>query len=865
MGTALYHDEDDTHENEGFYKLQKLKRISTANLRPLNKAKGQPDTDNPLCLPVEDKFNTSLDVLEEVSEPGTSCWSLSDTREPSITGSCGTLSFSHRSATPVQSPTHSKPDLSMDRRIAQSQDCINQLLQELETTYLRTESHHRFVSGILSALRPHFRTINHIALHLEPPTDKWSAFVHYMAFLGTIVPDNTTSNVPEEFHHARAGAMAQLGHSLDLWQPQPADPRRWTIRMEQACNIWQDALHDLQFCSLKDINSSLTDPKDREELRKVMGMEDLAGAFCNHAARFGYQWEENRKKFLGGKAGIISSDNRETERREWVDLSEHPSRKPYVTWKSKVLSNESIKQTDSSQVAIPQETRIPLVEHKVTRGNLRTLKRNYNSMPNLHRVHQWQLDLPDPVPERAMVFDRTFATSKQTHDKYQPSYNPPAPTSQKGPSRAMTPVNNLSESTISQVEIKPSETTTSHKIPGNSRSKSRSRPLHDVRSSHSTFTTATKSSSRSTEQSLSYLQKVNWRQSAPMPLTIRDERLPSPNSGQSWQTKSSEGTSSKTANKAKHAWAVIKRAVNEHHESANAAIAAHYGQGGSKFERHTEGAQTPVDESRAPVDNPPGGSKTTTLQNEPPTGSLRSRPIRTQSMSTAFSDLESYKSTSSGSSSTINSYGPVPLPPRTALMPNVTADLQSEISSLTESSHTARNHSWVSLLPPTEVAVTGSEPSHSTDHVEMVFQAPRVVPAVNAKSNNWSAPSEWSSLPPPPPVVSSSSPSAAAPRRFCHAPFKIIRTASEKRPVKKAVDHKDKGKRGDILWHSYRTKNAQAQRLIAKRKQAEKERKNKEMAEEMKRKYERAGELERTLVANGFLKPGGQREDERNI
>ncbi|KAL5412052.1 hypothetical protein PMIN03_004526 [Paraphaeosphaeria minitans] len=455
MDTALHRDEDDTD-----YRLQKLKRISSANLRSLHEGKRGADHDNLLCVPVGEKFVTSRDVLEEVLEPAASCWSSSsESGEPSIARSSHKPSVSNWSTTPAQSYTQSKPDFSMDRHIAQSQDRINQLLKESGATKAGEGYHHRFMNQILKLLRPHFQSLNDIETHLESPTDKWSAFVQYMAFLGTTVPDDETPNAPEDVHRARAGAIAQLSHPLELWQPQPAGPRRWTIRMQQACNIWQDTLHDLQFCGLKDIDNSLLDSEDRKELRKIVGMEDLARSLCNHAARFGYQWEENWKELLRGKAGIGRSERFETKLRERISIPEEPSRESYVTSRGHVSSGKPAVQMDNSQVANPQKVRGSLEGHKVTGEYLRTLKRNYKSMPHFHRDPHWQLDLPDPVPERVKAADRSSAIPKQPLKKYEQSQSPMGLISKRGQPPAKAPVNNLSLSTISQVQIKPSGTT----------------------------------------------------------------------------------------------------------------------------------------------------------------------------------------------------------------------------------------------------------------------------------------------------------------------------------------------------------------------------------------------------------------------
>jgi hypothetical protein len=105
MGTAaLYDEENDTEDQEGFYKLQKLKRISTASLQPLIKRQGQPDTENLLCLLVEDEFVNNLDVLDEVSEPDSTFSSVSEAGGSNIAESCRTLPCFNESDIPVQSP-----------------------------------------------------------------------------------------------------------------------------------------------------------------------------------------------------------------------------------------------------------------------------------------------------------------------------------------------------------------------------------------------------------------------------------------------------------------------------------------------------------------------------------------------------------------------------------------------------------------------------------------------------------------------------------------------------------------------------------------------------------------------------------------
>jgi hypothetical protein len=68
----------------------------------------------------------------------------------------------------------------MNHLIAESQDCIHQLLRELKSTNTGTESQPNYLDDLLSHLRPHCWFIAHIASHLELPTDKWPAFVHYM-------------------------------------------------------------------------------------------------------------------------------------------------------------------------------------------------------------------------------------------------------------------------------------------------------------------------------------------------------------------------------------------------------------------------------------------------------------------------------------------------------------------------------------------------------------------------------------------------------------------------------------------------------------------------------------------------------------
>jgi hypothetical protein len=852
MGIGLYSGEDDTEEHEGFYKFQKLKRISTANLRSLNNRQGRPDTDNLLCLPAEDKFINNLDILDELSEPDSTFPSVSETGESNIVGSCRALPCLNNPGTPVQSSKQKKSGLSMDHRIAESQDCINQLLQELKNPGSGTEPQPQIMNNILSHLRPHFRSIAHIASQLEPPIDKWSAFVHYMAWLGATLPDDATPTVLEEANRIRAGAIAQLSHSLDLWQPQPSGQRRWITRLQQSCNIWQDALHNLQFCSLKDMDSSLLKPEGREELRKVLGLEDLARAVCNHAARFGDQWEENRKKYQGGKANVARSDNHGLKRGKWIDFHRRHLNEPYAASTSCLSSGNTTRKMYVTHMGNVQDIQNPLGKHAVTEEYLGMLKRNCYSMPNLSQVHQWQLNLPVLIPDQTTASNGSFATLKQTREKENPSQHPDEPVTQEGALAARTSIKNLNTSTISQIEIKPSQAIRSPKMPEDLPFESLSKSNQHVKPSGSTFTTTTETPDLTEESSRTGLHKKHWRQIAP--LNLRGERLSSPDSDQSWQKDSSEENSSKTIKKATRAWDVVKKYVKEHHESANTTVAAHYGRGGLSQTAHPQVSEISVDQGRAHNDRLVEDSNTICSENGFPTGSLRPRPVRMQSISTAFSDLESYRSSSSsGSLTSIGYYGPVPLPPRTVSMsmPKNFANLESDIGSLTESLHTARNHGRVSLTRP-EVLDFENEVLSFTDHIDTLIQAPRIAPVVNVESTNRSIPSEWVSSPPtefPPPPASSAAPLHS----FRHAPIKYIRGATRKRSSGELVKNKDITKRMDVLWHSNRTKAAQAQRLIAERKKAKKEREKKDMEDKKRIYLERVEELEQRLIANGVL------------
>lgn len=852
MGTAQYHDIDDIDEMEGFYQLQKLKRISTANLKRLYKSKAPSDTDNLLCAPAEDTFVTSLDVLEEVSEPDASCYSLSEGRAPIISGSCRTVSQSSRTSTPIQKATKVESGFSVNRRVAESQDRINLLLEELE---VESRAHYRFVTGIIVKLRPFFRSLGHIVSHFPPPDDKWSAFIHYVTFLATEALDDEAPDAMEAFDRAHAGAMTQLSYALDLWLPQPPGPRRWTLRMQQACNIWQDSLHDLQFCRLKDIDSSLLNSKDQDEVRKVMGMENLAEAMCNYALRFGQQWDGNWQKLFGGRASVGSTGGRGRAPRERTSLPEEPSRGTYGTLSSSVAPGRTAKHMDDSQAANTGDVQRSPTERKFTEESLRILRRKYNSVPHLHRDPHWGLDLSNPVPKLTVVSDMSSTTSGKALDKTHSSQKSIEQAVQKDLSSARMPASNLTISPISQVDIKPSEMPAPGKFPKESQPEATFAPQQRAESPQNTSKTVSDASHTPDGSRPSAPRAESWRQAAPSPLLVQGNRLPSPGlpspgSGQSWQRTSSITSSSKTADKAKNAWGFVKKAIKEHHEAANATVATHYTQGQdvSKPQSHVA-VETSAVEMPSYTDNLPRDSNTITIRSEFTLESVRALPIRTQSVRTTFSDLESYRSTSLESLATIKSYGPVPLPPRTAAMKNYTADLESEISSLAESSHTIQNDNRLSWLTSTEKGSRESEPICSPIEHERFVQAPGIAPVVNTRGNHWSPPSEWSILPSAAPEALSPPVSPRLTSRL--APFRFFHSASKKTPSEKVNDHKDESKSKDTPWHSNRTKGAQAQRLHAQRKEARKARKNKE-------DYERYKELEQRLAANGFLAPLGE-------
>lgn len=855
MGTDPFHEVDDIDEQGGFYQLQKLKRISTANLKRLNKGKNQSTTDGLLCAPVEDKFNTSLEVLEELSEPNLSCYSLHEVHRSRNSVTSRTSPLSSQSTTPVQGSTKIESKSPMDRRIAESQDRINLLLKELEA---KSEPHHQFVGHIFAELRPHLRAMDYIVSHLSSPDDKWSSFIHHVTLLGTAVHGDAAANVVEAFDQARARAMTQLSYALDLWQPQPAGSRRWTLRMQQVCNLWQDSLHDLQFRSLKDIDVSLLDLEDQEELRKVMGMEDLAKALCDHVVRFGQQWEEDREKSRSGMVSVGSTESRGKGPRERTSLpaEEEPYRHSSGRLSSHVASVETIRQADDSSAAKVRDVRIPPTEREVARENFHILSRNYHSMPHFHRDLQWQSGLPEPAPKRTTVFDMGPAMSEQPLGEEQPLKTVVEQALQKGPLSPKMPVGS-SIPTIPQVETRPYGTL----LPGNAMKESPRESTfalqHHAESPQSISRRMPERFHNSYEPIPSALQVESWIQAAPSPLLIHGKRLPSPDSEQSWQGTSSSAGSSITAGKAKQAWDFVKRVVKEHHETAKATVAAHYnpGQWLSTPESAAE-VEISASETSPNTDSVRRDSNAVNVRMKSTLEPVRALPIRPQSVITAFSDLESYRSTSSESSSTTKSYGPVPLPPRTTSMTNYITDRDSNITSLAESSHTYRHDDRFSWPSPRDTAPRERDPIPPQIEHELSVQAPRIASVVSMERNKWIPPSEWSTLPVAPPE-------APSPYRAPHpnprrAPFRLIRKEPRKESSEKVTSQKSENKSKVTPWHTNRTKAPQAQRLLAQRKEAKKARK-------LEEDYERYKELERRLEANGFLKLLGKKGDENNV
>jgi hypothetical protein len=202
--------------------------------------------------------------------------------------------------------------------------------------------------------------------------------------------------------------------------------------------------------------------------------------------------------------------------------------------------------------------------------------------------------------------------------------------------------------------------------------------------------------------------------------------------------------------------------------------------------------------------------------------------------------------------------------------PKIFAGPESDIDSLIEFSHTARNHSHVSL-PHSEVSDSKNERLSSTDHIDTFAQARRIAPAVNVESNDWSALSEWNSSsptgsPPPPPPPASPSASSAVPfRSVCHAPIEYIRGATRKKSYGGLVKSKEQIKRRNVLWHSNRTKPAQAQRLTAQRKEAERERDKKDVEDKKRNFFERVEGLQRDSSHMMCLIDGSCEESVPNV
>ncbi|KAJ4356621.1 uncharacterized protein N0V89_004657 [Didymosphaeria variabile] len=704
MDIALYPDEDATDEHGGFYKLQRSKRVSTANLKSLTKRQGDPGSDNLLCSPVEEKFTTNLDILEEMSEPDTPR-SEGETREPSTAGPAA------QADAPVQSPARSEPYSSLTHRISQSQDRLNRLLEELDRTTKRFLPHAGFTSNIVDSLRPHFKSMNHIASHLEPPTDKWSAFVHYIAWLGV---DSSL----KEADRARAGAIAQLGYALDRWQPKPSGPGRWAARMQQACNVWQDTLHDLQCCSFRDGDGETLDPKEREELSKVVGMEDLARALCVHAMRFGDKWEDNRRRYIEGEEDVGGGDGLEGGRGELVDIREKHSTDSFTSARSHLKNPEAISKAH--------------VEHELTEENLRALSRRYCSMPSLNPVEEWVVNLPRRIPKQG-------------------------PGSQAVVPLVDTPSSNLTESTISQVRTKTSKATHPYNEQGEFPSEAPLPSQSCERSSRTTIRADIHDRSAAGEAPPSTSSAKQWKLIAlSRPLTVRGSGLPTPDSSQSWQQASSEGTSTKASSKAKQMWQHLKRYVKEHHESANATVAAHYGQGSLGLQPDTNATQVEEikEEGQDYVARHAHGSEANSSATDFPllVGSIPPRPPRPRPPSTAFSDLQSYRSDLSDSyDSVVDEYGPVTIPPRALSTADLFAELKWDSSSFAESLYDAQEHSPISGGQFVQVRDSQGGLVHSVKDDASVLQTSHGMLSVDPGSvggSKWTAPSVWNRSPP---------------------------------------------------------------------------------------------------------------------
>jgi hypothetical protein len=52
--------------------------------------------------------------------------------------------------------------------------------------------------------------------------------------------------------------------------------------------------------------------------------------------------QKNRKKYLGGKASVVSSDNHEVKRGEGIHFRKWPLKKPYVVSTSCLLSGKTL-------------------------------------------------------------------------------------------------------------------------------------------------------------------------------------------------------------------------------------------------------------------------------------------------------------------------------------------------------------------------------------------------------------------------------------------------------------------------------------------------------------------------------------------
>ncbi|KAL1606367.1 hypothetical protein SLS60_003769 [Paraconiothyrium brasiliense] len=812
MDIALYHDEDAADGNESFYKLQKSKRVSTANLKSLIKRQANSGSEDFMCSPVQDKFTTNLDILEELSEPDTSR-SECPTRPPSIARSRRTPRRATRPDLPVPPTTRSLPNPSVTHRIPQSQDYINHLLAELDRPTKRSLPHAQFTTNIVSRLRPHFASMNHIASHLEPPTDKWSAFIHYVAWLGV---DSSL----KEAHRARAGAIAQLGYALDRWQPHAAGPRRWITRMQQACNVWQDTLHELQFCSFRDVNGETLRGKDREELSRVVGMEGSARALCVHAKRFGDKWEGNRRKYIGGGEDGEGGGKREGERGELDNIREQQSHDSFASARSHLGSGGD----DTGRVPVydPEIISKALVEHELTEENLRALTRRYYSMPDLNPVGDWVAEIPRRSPKLRKAFEGKPETLGDIRGDTPLSRKMDGPSSQAVFSLVEEPSSNLSKSTIPQIMTNPSLATHSCSELKPFPSESPSTPQICKRSSRMTFRAGTKDLSAVRDALIPIVPTEQLSQIASRPLTVRGAGSPT-DFGQNWQKAGSEDNSLNASGKAKQMWKHVKKYIKQHHESANATVAVHYGQGPVALEPDKDLGQVNEIEEQGQdhIARQSQGLGDVLSATEFSIGLIRPRPPRLRHPSTAFSDLESYRSSLSESSDSINEYGPVALPPRVLSTPNLFAELNTDSSFIVESSSEAQEPSVTGAQYRQGRHYQTSLAQPVTDNTS-ILQNSYKIPIVDKGDTKWTAPSGWNR---------STSPSSPS-------------------PIGSINDEQVEHERDDGVWLHIPERDRKARRLVARR---EEERKLKRKEDKKQRDLKYAELMERRLVAHGIL------------